>query len=150
MTQNLKDFLTGAKNKEFATKNGTKMHTLLQRVIIDDSKEYGDKELIEIIKNNSKLRPFFVSTAQTEVPIAGIINGIFISRRLDRLLINNCAKTIDFIDYKTDINKDEFIEKYKKQLKEYAILLQSAYPDYKINGYILWLHDWNLELVVKI
>ena len=150
MTQNLKDFLTGANNRDFATKNGLQMHAMLQHVVIDNSGDIGDKELIEIIKNRPDLKPFFTPAAKTEVPIAGIINGAFISRRLDRLLINNCTKTVDFIDYKTDISQDEFIEKYKKQLKEYALLLQSAYSDYKINGYILWLHDWNLELIVKM
>ena len=116
MIQNLNNFLTGAKNKEFATKNGTKMHVLLQCIVIDDTNEYGDKDLIKIIKQKPELKPFFVSFARTEVPIAGQINGIFTSRRIDRLLINHSMKTIDFIDYKTDINKSEFVEKYKKQL----------------------------------
>ena len=149
MTQNLKKFLTGVKNKEFATRNGLQMHTMLQRVVIDNSVEIGDQEVIEVIKQRPNLKPFFVQSARTEVPIAGVINGVFISRRIDRLLINNDTKTIDFIDYKTDINKEEFVEKYKKQLKEYAMLLQSAYPYFKINGYILWLHNWTLDKIIK-
>ena len=36
MTQTLDNFLTGAKSKEFATKAGTKMHAILQRVVVDD------------------------------------------------------------------------------------------------------------------
>lgn len=148
MTQNLKDFLIGAKNKEFATTNGTKMHAVLQHVIIDDDICCGDNDIIKTIKNKTELLPFFTKNAQTEVSIAGIINGIFISRRIDRLLINHNAKTIDFIDYKTDISKNEFIEKYKRQLTEYAQLLKSAYPEHKINGYILWLHDWKLQKII--
>jgi ATP-dependent exoDNAse (exonuclease V) beta subunit len=149
MTQNLKTFLTGAKSKDFATQKGLQMHAALQRVVVDDSGEFGDQELIDIIKNRPELKPFFVGLARTEVPIAGIVNGVFLSRRIDRLLINNNTKTIDFVDYKTDINKDEFVEKYKKQLKEYAVLLQSAYPGFKINGYILWIHDWTLDKIIK-
>lgn len=148
MTQILRNFLTGANNKEFATKTGAQMHAVLQHVIVDESGDYGDKDIIEIIKEKPELKCFFVCDAQTEVPIAGEINGCFISRRIDRLLINHDTKTIDFIDYKTDINKTEFIEKYENQLKEYAQLLHSAYPGYKVNGYILWLHDWNLNRII--
>lgn len=145
MIQNLKDFLTGANNKEFAIKCGTKMHTALQGVVIDKSGNRGDAELIETIINHPDLIPFFGANAKTEVPIAGPVNGHFISRRLDRLIINHDTKTVDFIDYKTDVDKTTFIEKYKRQLNEYRELLQSAYPEYKINGYILWTCDWCLE-----
>ena len=148
MTQTLVNFLNGAKNKDFAIQQGTHVHELLRRVIIDNVVHVGDSDIIKNIEKHPELVPFFASNAQTEVPIAGVINGVFISRRIDRLLINHDTKTIDFIDYKTDINKTEFIEKYKHQLKEYAQLLHSAYPDYKVNGYILWLHDWELSWVV--
>lgn len=148
MTQKLTDFLTGAKNKEFATSAGTKMHALLQHVVIDDGIESGDTDIIKTIKNRPDLLHFFVKNAQTEVPIAGNVRGHFVSRRIDRLLINHDTKIIDFIDYKTDVDKNAFIEEYKYQLKEYAELLHSAYPDYKINGYILWLHDWTLDKII--
>ena len=148
MTQKLTDFLTGAKNKEFATNNGTQMHALMQHVVVDDNCEKGDKNIIEIIKKRTDLLPFFAKTAQTEIPIAGNIRGHFVSRRIDRLLINHDTKTIDFIDYKTDTDKNAFVEQYKYQLKEYAELLHSAYPNYNINGYILWLHDWVLNKII--
>jgi ATP-dependent exoDNAse (exonuclease V) beta subunit len=95
------------------------------------------------------LLPFFTSNAKTEVPIAGVLRGVFVSRRIDRLLVNNDNKTIDFIDYKTDTDKNAFIEQYRHQLKEYAELLHSAYPDYKINGYILWLNDWSINKIIS-
>lgn len=148
MTQNLTDFLTAQVNKKYATQNGTITHQLLRNVIFDKDKIVGDKNIIEQIQNHPEIQPFFVSTARTEVAIAGRINGTFISRRIDRLVVDNSTKTIIFLDYKTDINKNEFIDKYKKQLGEYAQLLQSAYPDYKITGYILWIHDWLLEEIV--
>ena len=148
MTQKLTEFLTGAKNKEFATNTGTQMHALLQRVVIDADIESGDADIIKAIKSHSDLLPFFIKFAQTEVPIAGNVRGHFVSRRIDRLLINHNHKSIDFIDYKTDTDKNAFIEQYKYQLKEYAELLRSAYPDYTINGYILWLHDWALDKII--
>ncbi len=148
MTQNLKEFLTGAKNKEIATDNGTRMHAIMQHIIVDTDCERGDKDIIQIIKSRPDLKPFFIASAQTEVPIAGKLYGHIVSRRIDRLLINHDIKSIDFIDYKTDTDKNTFIEQYKHQLKEYAELLHSAYPDYKINGYILWLHDWVLDKII--
>lgn len=148
MIQKLTDFLTGAKNKEFATQNGTRMHTLLQHVVVDIDGCCGDTNIINIIKQHTELTRFFSTQAQTEVPIAGNIYGHFISRRIDRLLINHETKTIDFIDYKTDTDKTTFIDKYIKQLKEYECLLRLAHPGYKINGYILWLHDWQLDKII--
>ena len=148
MIQNLKNFLIGANNKEFATKNGTRMHTCMQHVVVDNGVCRGDTKIVAIIQNRPDLMPFFCVKAKTEIPIAGYINGRFISRRIDRLVVNDIAKTVDFMDYKTDANKTEFIERYKKQLNEYSKLLQSAYPDYKISGYILWLHDWELNRII--
>lgn len=146
MTQTLKNFLTGAKNKEFATKTGTQIHAQLQHVIIDDiNGNSGAPELIENIVKHPDIKLFFAPGAKTEVPIAGYINNRLVSRRIDRLLINPISKTIDFIDYKTDTDKTIFVEQYNRQLKEYATLLKSAYPDYKITGYILWLNDWTLD-----
>ena len=148
MTQKLNDFLIASKNTEFATANGTRMHAIMQHIVIDESGDHGDVDIINIIKSRDDLRPFFATSAQTEVSIAGKIRGQFVSRRIDRLLINKTNKTIDFIDYKTDTNPNEFIDKYRYQLKEYAELLHSAYPDFKINGYILWLHDWTLDKII--
>ena len=91
-----------------------------------------------------------VSNAKTEVPIAGKLNGVFISRRIDRLVIDNNGKTIRFLDYKSDTDKNVLRDKYVRQLKEYAELLRSAYPDYKIAGFILWLHDWQLDEVISL
>lgn len=149
MTQTLESFLTGAKNKEFAIQTGTQMHTALQHIVVDETLgSHGAPELIDIIRKHPELKRFFVANAKTEVPIAGYTNGRLISRRIDRMIIDHTAKTIDFIDYKTDTDKNTFIDQYKHQLNEYKKLLQSAYPDYKINGYILWVHDWELLKII--
>ena len=54
------------------------------------------------------------------------------------------------IDYKTDTDMDTFRDKYKKQLTEYAQLLCSAYPKYKITGFILWTQNWQLEKMISL
>lgn len=148
MTQNLTKFLNEAKNKEYANSTGTQTHAVLQHIIIDSEYESGDSAIIQIIKNHPDLLRFFTKTAQNEVPIAGKISGRFVSRRIDKLLINKTTKTIDFIDYKTDTDKSAHIDKYIKQIQEYAELLHSAYPEHQINGYILWLHDWVLDKII--
>ena len=146
MTQNLTDFLTRADNKKYATQHGTKIHAKLQSIVIDEIYgNRGDSEIINDILQKPNLKQYFCAATRTEVPIAGFVNGIFISRRIDRLLVDHDTKTIDFIDYKSDTDKNMFVKEYKKQLNEYAHLLQSAYPDYKIRGYILWLADWTVQ-----
>ena len=149
MIQNLNNFLKNAVDKQFATKYGIKMHMLLQNVVIDDvAGNTGDIDVVSVIKNRPDLIPFFCANAKTEVAIAGYVEGYFISRRIDRLVIDNNQKTVLFMDYKTDSNTTEFYDKYKKQLFEYAELLRSVYPDYKINGFILWVHNWQLDKVI--
>lgn len=149
MTQTLESFLTGVQNKEFAIKTGTQMHKALQHVIVDDiAGNHGLPEIIKEIQNHPELKRFFAINTKTEVPIAGYINGCLISRRIDRMIISQESKVIDFVDYKTDVDKTTYIDKYKRQLNEYCELLKSAYPDYKINGYILWLSDWNLVKLI--
>jgi len=151
MTQNLSKFLTAQNNKKYATQSGTKIHALLKNIVIDkNTGNIGDTEFINRIQQHPELTKYFTKNTKTEVPIAGFINGIFISRRIDRLLIDDTNKNITFIDYKTDTDKQTFIDKYKKQLNEYAQLLKSAYPEHKITGYILWLHDWQLEKLICI
>ena len=149
MTQNLNNFLAAQNNKKYATKSGTKIHTLLKNIVLDDvSGNSGDAQIVEQIQQHPELKRFFAHNAQTEVPLAGTINGTFISRRLDRLLIDNATKTVSFIDYKTDTDKQTLFETYKKQLSEYAQLLRSAYQGYKITGYILWTQDWQLQQII--
>ncbi len=143
----INDILKDKKSMSFATSVGTKMHKELQRIIIDDDVVRGNPELIEKIKSNFGFIHWFSKSAKVEAPIAGFINGKFISRRIDRMIINHDNKEIIFIDYKTDINHTEFINKYNKQMAEYANLLKQIHPDYIISGYILWLSDFTADLI---
>lgn len=134
-------------NTSRATATGTKMHARLQRVFIDGSNTTGDADLISKISQNHEIAYLFAPSSQTEVPIAGIINSKFISRRIDRLIIDDQKKVIKILDYKTDTSHDTYHDIYVAQIREYASLLHAIYPDYKITGYILWTHDFSLEKV---
>ena len=147
MTDNLHDFLSKKKKQKFATGVGTQTHSKMQRICIDSGLSHGDNALIERIKLKSDLLPFFGKNSKAEVPIAGIINGKFVSRRIDRLIKNDAEKSIIFLDYKTDINKNLFRDKYILQMQEYSELLQKIYPTYSICGFILWLQDFTLEKI---
>ena len=132
--------------KKFATDTGTKMHSRLQRIFITPNTQTDDEITAKILTNTDLCR-LFDQTSQTEVPIAGTINNHFISRRLDRLRIDNTNKTIEILDYKTDTNPDEFRTKYIAQIREYATLLRKTHPKHKIACYILWTHDFTLEKI---
>ena len=60
-------------------------------------------------------------------------------------LVPMCA--CDIIDYKTDVNRDTFYALYVAQVREYVMLLGMIYPEYKIDAYILWIHDFSLEKI---
>ncbi len=143
----LNKILADKNNTKHATDNGTKTHKMLQHIVIDNNTEIGDSNLISHIKKHPDLIRFFDKNAKTEVPIAGTINGRFVSRRIDRLCIDSVHKHIDIIDYKTDINHETFYTMYLSQVREYYTLLKSLYPDYHIDAYILWTHDFSLEKI---
>ncbi len=150
MTQHLNDFLQNNEHKLFATAQGTHIHALLQQIVFDNENPSGDSKLYSIIQQHPELQRYFTKNTRTEVPIAGFLNNIFVSRRIDRLLIDTNNKTVEFLDYKTDTDTNIFRDKYTKQLTEYARLLRSAYPKYKITGFILWTQNWQLEQIISI
>lgn len=147
MSNDIHQILSEADRTKYATDAGTHMHIQLGRIVISDQGHKGDGGLIEKILQNPILIKLFSPLAQTEVPIAGLVNNRFVSRRIDRLLIDNQNKTVWILDYKTDVNRDVFIDVYRNQLQEYAKLMRQIYPDYGIEKYILWTHNWVLESV---
>lgn len=148
MTEKLSDFIKQKTKQKFATDAGILMHNKLQFIVIDNDLEQGDKGLIQKIKEKSELLKFFKSDAKTEVPIAGIINNNFISRRIDRMIIDNTKKIVTFVDYKTDIDTETLRDKYTNQLNEYKQLLSDVYPGHNIDGYILWTQNWDAEKII--
>lgn len=146
----LNNILTAHLRKHIATDTGLKTHTILQHLTTKTGLKDSDPDLINKIKQTPELSRFFTKDSKTELPIAGTLNGKFISRRIDRININHTTKTIDILDYKTDTTHDKYYKKYKIQINEYIALLQQIYPDYQINGYILWTHDFLLEKIPVI
>ena len=144
----LHNILQANSAKQYATNTGTRTHNTLRHIIIDDTHPQGDTELIKRINSTPGLASFFCKNAKTEVPIAGTINKRFISRRIDRMIIDHTNKTIKILDYKTDTTKTAFYTQYVAQIKEYTQLLHAIHPTYRINGYILWTHDFSLEKIV--
>lgn len=147
MSNNITEILKNHDAIKFATGAGTQMHNRLAQIVIDGDCARGDAELIACIKSVPNLARLFSAKSRTEVPIAGNIGARFISRRIDRLYIDNDAKTICVLDYKTDTSPEQFRERYVAQLREYAALLRQIYPKYKIQCLILWTHNWVLESV---
>ncbi len=143
----LNDILSNAQRVTHATNAGRHMHQKLQRIMISDSTATGDAELIARIRQNDTLARLFDNLSRTEVPVAGTIYNRFVSRRIDRLRIDDTAKTVDILDYKTDTDKTVFYDKYMAQVREYMALLARLYPDYMVRGHILWTHDFEVESV---
>ena len=147
MSNNIKEILAERDAVKFATDAGTDMHNRLGRVVVDGDKTRGDTNLVAHIQANPRLAKMFCSSSMVEVPIAGNIGARFISRRIDRLYVDDDAKIVYVLDYKTDVNRTVFRDKYVAQLREYAALLRQIYPKYKCCCFILWTHDWTLESV---
>lgn len=143
MTNNLHDFLDDKNQQAIATAYGTKTHNRMQNICIDNT----DDEFVQRILSNPILKQMFDNKSKAEVPVAGYINGQFVSRRIDRLRVDKDAKTVDILDYKTDTNRTEHRQHYIAQLGEYRKLMSEIYPDFQIKCYILWLHDWTLEQI---
>ena len=144
MTNNLYELLKKLKISKHATDAGRRIHSGMRHIIIDNDKTCGNPEIIAQIKSYPNLLEFFSANSMTEVPIAGFINDTIVSRRIDRMIINNDNKTIKILDYKTDTDKNIFLSKYIAQIQEYKILVQDIFPGYTVYGYILWLHDFSL------
>lgn len=130
---------------KYATDNGTKTHAQLHKIVIAPDTETGDAALIKKIKQIPEHTFLFAPGTKTEVPIAGTVQGQFISRRIDRMYIDHTQKHIAILDYKTDIDRKNFYSKYISQMQDYVNLLHAIYPDYTLDTYLLWTHDFLLE-----
>ncbi len=135
-------------SKKFATHAGTDMHAQMAKIKFCDGDFVGPEDIISKIKSNMELCEIMGPFSRAEVPLAGYIDGTFLSRRIDRLYVNETAKTVIVLDYKTDIDKKRYYEKYRVQLTEYYKLLKEIFPVFNIKCKILWLNDFTLENVI--
>jgi ATP-dependent exoDNAse (exonuclease V) beta subunit len=149
MKQNrLNKIIHDLESKEFATHAGTDMHAQMAKIKFYDGDFIGPADIISKIKSNAELFEIMGSLSRAEVPLAGYVDGTFLSRRIDRLYVNKNTKTIIVLDYKTDIDRKQYYEKYRVQLTEYYKLLKEIFPMFNIKCKILWLNDFTLENVI--
>lgn len=148
MTNKISDLINKISRSEYATATGRSMHAQMQSVFYGVDGWVGDKNIINSISQIPELKEIMGPLSRTEVPVAGIVNGKFISRRIDRLYVNNDTKKVVVLDYKTDVDKNLFSEKYREQLTEYYELLKQIYNGFDIQCKILWLNDFTLENVI--
>ncbi len=145
MATNLRELMKDKLNREFATDAGRTTHVKLQRVFIDGATVSGDANIIAQIKTHPELVPFFAPCSLVEVPIVAYISGRLVSRRIDRMIIDEAHKTVRILDYKTDIAPNTFYDKYVAQVREYMQILRMIYPGFSVRGFILWTHNWHME-----
>ena len=148
MANKLNDLINANEHQEYATATGRATHAQMQRVFYTDAGWVGNENIINHISRIPGIQDFMGPLSRTEVPIAGIVNGKFISRRIDRLYVNFDDKKVVVLDYKTDINKKQFYKKYCEQLNEYRELLKQIYNNFDIECKILWLNDFTLENII--
>lgn len=149
MTSRLLDLVTSNLRQEYATAVGRDMHKRLQKIFFDaNGLSNCDNDLVARIKNIPGLVNIMGPMSMSEVPVAGFVDGKFISRRIDRLYINKDTKTIIVLDYKTDVDKNLLRKKYIEQLKEYYLLLKQIYNGFNIECKILWINDFTLENII--
>ncbi|MBO4626083.1 MAG: hypothetical protein J5679_02285 [Alphaproteobacteria bacterium] len=145
MAETLRKLLTKYDNTQFATQNGTEMHRKMRALCMKSGALVGDTSIVENINKRPELLGFFGAGSMAEVPVAAIINGKFVSRRIDRMVVDDKNRIVHIIDYKTDTDKAAFRSVYVVQVQEYISIIKKIYPKYRVCGYILWLHDWTLE-----
>ncbi len=149
MTNKIADLINDKMRQDYATSSGVAIHARMQHIFFDDKGvPLSDDDIVAYISKNPELVEYMGPLSRTEVPIAGYVNGRFISRRIDRLYVNHNTKAVVVIDYKTDVDKERFYNKYIEQLTEYHRLLSDVYPDYTIACKILWINDFILENVI--
>ena len=147
MSTQMHKIINDIASQKHATDAGTHMHDLLRQIKIDGAVQSGDADIVSRLLRLSELLPLFSSAAKTEVPVAGILRGKFVSRRFDRMLIDGAGRCVYILDYKTDTDKNVYHDKYIAQLREYTELARQIYPGYKISAQILWTHDWTVESI---
>ena len=144
----LKTLIQDIESQDFATSHGINVHAQLSKIVYQNNQFIGNQNIISRITSNQELSEIMGSLSRAEVPVAGYVNGVFLSRRIDRLYVNPNTKTVIILDYKTDTNKETNYEKYRAQLSEYYKLVKQIYPDFNVMCKILWTNDFTLENII--
>lgn len=148
MTNKLNELIGNHLHQEYATMSGRSVHAQMAHIFYTPDGWMGNTDIIKNISSIPSMTEYMGPLSKTEVPIAGYVKGVFISRRIDRLYVDKNTKIVVVLDYKTDTNKNLFYEKYREQLNEYYELLKQIYSGFKIECKILWLNDFTLENII--
>ena len=144
-------------------KRGTIIHKMLQFLPqskenqIDTARKYlkqngfSDKDTTQIVSeitkvlNNPEFADIFGEYSRAEVPIMGKVKNRIISAQIDRLII--MPDKIKIVDFKTNRRVEKIPPAYINQLKVYAELIKTIYPDKSIEAYILWTNKLQLTKI---
>lgn len=78
--------------------------------------------------------------SRTEAPVAGLVGGVAISGRIDRLVLT--PETVKILDFKTNRPPPSRVEDvapiYLKQMAAYRALIAGIYPDRTVECILLW------------
>ncbi len=149
-------------------KRGTLIHKLLQLLPAQDIlkqkrfiKEYLQKETsfspiekknleTEVLNvlDHKEFSFIFSKNSRAEVPVMGISDGKFISGQIDRLIVDEKAKKVIVVDFKTNRPAASDIkdvpQAYITQLAVYKNLMKEIYKDMEVETYILWTNTLKL------
>ena len=114
--------------------------------ILDAEKSDYKTEILTVLRHPDLADLFTYSgqngRAKSELPITGMIGKTPVTARVDRVLIDHDNKRIVIVDYKTrrhiPSHNSQIPAPYVRQLAIYRELLQSIYPNYDSDCYIVW------------
>ena len=93
-------------------------------------------QLAELVRRPEWQKFFYLSEGTEVFCEREITNRYGDTRRIDRLIVT--SKEVWIVDFKTS-RLDE--QNHQKQMDEYTVLTQHLYPDYKVQGFLLYLDD---------
>ncbi|MDR2685367.1 MAG: hypothetical protein LBB23_01175 [Rickettsiales bacterium] len=125
----IKEFLAKMAERDAAKQAGVEFHKLAEKGELDPG----------IFAKTPGLSEFFGANARAEVPVAGKINGKFLSRRIDRLVVSESE--VKFVDFKTGSADED----HSAQMGEYKKILADIYPGKNVSGFIYWLKTGELQ-----
>ena len=100
---------------------------------------------------NPQWHQLFGDKSQAEVPVTGVIAGLVISARLDRLAVTD--DTVWIADYKTNRpppkDVSEIPRGYVQQMQSYRALIQQIFPAHEIRCLLIWTHTGTAMEVPK-
>lgn len=97
-------------------------------------------DAVLVVIDHPDCAPLFGSDGLSEVPVAGVVEGLVISGTVDRLIIH--ADRVDIVDFKTGrrvpSGADAVPMTYKRQMAAYAAVLRGIFPGRQVHAALLY------------